>query len=410
MKLNEGFLARMRDATALLQSQGPAAATQAIQEALRGLTPSSSHASEPTGAPTGAQAAPSGDAFRPTGPAAGAAKGGSRWKSTQDTQPITDVYVDEALEAGGAAGEARTASAAEGATTSARTGTGRFIQASFSSPAGKRDYKVYIPGAYAGQALPLVVMLHGCKQDPDDFANGTGMNLLAEQNGFFVVYPAQAQRANGSNCWNWFQVQDQQRDRGEPSIIADITRQVIGEYGLDATRCYVAGLWAGGAMAAVLGRAYPDLYAAVGVHSGLAVGAAHDVMSAFNAMRQGAASGVARKDGIPVIVFHGDRDTTVHPMNGKQVIEQYSGAGTSIAAQGGVIEHKGRTPQGRSYTTSLHHDSDGTVIAEFWDLHGAGHAWSGGSSKGSYTDPTGPDASREMLRFFQAHPLAGDRK
>jgi poly(hydroxyalkanoate) depolymerase family esterase len=402
MKLNEGFLARMRDATALLQSQGPAAATQAIQEALRGLAPQSNHAGEPTGAHS--------DASTPTGPAAhAAAKGAGRWKSTQDTQPITDVYVDDALEAGGAAGKARTAAPAADATAGTRTGTGRFIQASFSSPAGKRDYKVYIPSAYAGQALPLVVMLHGCKQEPDDFAMGTGMNLLAEQNDFFVVYPAQAQRANGSNCWNWFQVQDQQRDRGEPSIIADITRQVIGQYKLDATRCYVAGLSAGGAMAAILGQAYPDLYAAVGVHSGLAAGAAHDVMSAFNAMRQGAA-GVTRRERIPIIVFHGDRDTTVHPLNGKQVIEQYSGAGGSTAAQGSVIEHKGMTPQGCTYTTSIHQDGHGKVVAEFWGLHGAGHAWSGGSSKGSYTDPAGPDASREMLRFFLEHPLAGDSR
>ena len=402
MKLDEGFLARMREATALLQSQGPAAATQAIQEALHGAASRSSHASQPAGAQAGQSgASASADS------AARKATGASRWKSTQDTQPITDVYVDNALEAGDADAERTSPVAASGA----KAGTGRFIQASFSSPAGRRDYKIYIPGAYTGQALPLVVMLHGCKQDPDDFAVGTGMNLLAEQNDCFVVYPAQAQRANGSNCWNWFQAQDQQRDRGEPSIIAGITRQVVGQYGLDATRCYVAGLSAGGAMAAIMGQAYPDLYAAVGVHSGLPVGAAHDVMSAFNAMRQGAAPGARHKDGIPIIVFHGDRDTTVHPQNGKQVIEQYSGAGAGTASvSGGVIEHKGRTPQGRAYTTSIYRDSDGRVIAEFWDLHGAGHAWSGGSSKGSYTDPAGPDASREMLRFFLDHPLAGERR
>lgn len=404
MKLDEGFLARMRDATALLQSRGPAAATQAIQEALRGLAPQSNR--------TGEQAARPSDSSAPTGSAArSATTAGSQWKSTQDTQPITDVYVDEVLEAGDAASAARTAPPVADATTSTtRTGTARFVQASLSNPAGRRDYKVYIPSAYTGQALPLVVMLHGCKQDPDDFASGTSMNQLAEQNDCFVVYPAQAQHANGSNCWNWFQVQDQQRDRGEPSIIADITRQVISEYGLDATRCYVAGLSAGGAMAAILGQAYPDLYAAVGVHSGLPVGAAHDVMSAFNAMRQGASSGVTRKEGIPIIVFHGDRDATVHPLNGKKVIEQYRGAGGSMASRGGIIEQKGRTSQGRSYTTTLYHDSNGKVIAEFWDLHGAGHAWSGGSSKGSYTDPAGPDASREMLRFFQAHPRAGERQ
>lgn len=407
MKLDEGFLARMREATALLQSQGPAAATQAIQEALRGVAPGFDRAGEPKDAHAASRGGPS---MPPGSSARGAAKGADRWRGAGDTQPITDVYVDGMLEAG-EVGSARTAQATGAAAAATGTGTGRFVQASFSSAAGRRDYKVYIPGAYTGQALPLVVMLHGCKQDPDDFAVGTGMNLLAEQNDCFVVYPAQAQRANGSNCWNWFQSQDQLRDRGEPSIIADITRQVVGQYGLDATRCYVAGLSAGGAMAAIMGQAYPDLYAAVGVHSGLPAGAAQDVMSAFNAMRQGATSGAGRKGGVPIIVFHGDRDTTVHPQNGKQVIEQYSGAATDRASpQDDVIEQKGRTPQGRAYTTSIYRDSGGRVIAEFWDLHGAGHAWSGGSSKGSYTDPAGPDASSEMLRFFLDHPLAGKRQ
>nr|MBF0683931.1 PHB depolymerase family esterase [Pseudomonas sp.] len=404
MKLNEDFLARMRDATALLQSQGPVAATQAIQEALRGLGSASGDAAEPTTA----NATQHSD---PVAPRDQAAPRVGRWMRGWDKQPITDVYVHDMLD-GGAAGQSHPTAPEQDTKATRKAGTGRFVRASLSNRAGKRDYKVYIPSAYTGQALPVVVMLHGCKQNPDDFAHGTGMNLLAEENNCFVVYPAQAKRANGSNCWNWFEQRDQQRDQGEPSIIADITRKVISQYGLDATRCYVAGLSAGGAMAAIMATRYPDLYAAVGVHSGLPVGAAHDVASAFVAMHQGAADGLPQKQGVPTIVFHGDRDTTVHPRNGQQVLAQLSGGGasTGMQAQASIIEQQGRTPQGRAYTTTIHNASDNTVVAEHWTVHGAGHAWSGGSAKGSYTDPSGPDASREMLRFFQAHTLAGGER
>ena len=205
---------------------------------------------------------------------------------------------------------------------------GTVLAASCTNHAGTRAYKVYVPSTYNGQALPLIVMLHGCKQNPDDFAAGTGMNAIAEQNDCFVVYPAQAHAANGSNCWNWFKAEDQQRDRGEPSIIADITRDVIREYHIDPSRVYVAGLSAGGAMAAIMGATYPELYAAIGIHSGLPVGAAHDLPSAFAAMKNGGATKEprnAREAPIPVIVFHGDRDTTVHPRNGEQALAQCIG-------------------------------------------------------------------------------------
>jgi poly(hydroxyalkanoate) depolymerase family esterase len=275
---------------------------------------------------------------------------------------------------------------------------GQFISASYGNEAGTRPYKLYIPTRYASEPLPLIVMLHGCTQTADDFAAGTRMNALAEERGWFVLYPAQTPRANRSRCWNWFKHAHQRRGKGEPAILAGMTRECMSRYAIDPRRVYVAGLSAGGAMAAVLGATYPELYAAVGVHSGLAVGCAHDVQSAFAAMRGTPGRGAARKRAcasVPVIVFHGDRDTTVHPRNGEQLIlEAVDPAATSSVEEGQV-------PGGHAYTRTVHRDSSGRAVLEHWLVHGAGHAWSGGSPSGSYTDPKGPDAACAMLRFFQ---------
>lgn len=273
---------------------------------------------------------------------------------------------------------------------------GRFIDGSFTNDAGTRSYKIYIPSSYdSARQVPLLVMLHGCTQDPDDFASGTQMNALAEESGNIVVYPAQSQQANPSRCWNWFKAMDQQREMGEPSIIAGITRRVCDEFAVDRKRIYVAGLSAGGAMAAIMGNLYPDLYAAVGVHSGLPFAAAHDLPSALAAMH--GSFGKTRPAGstLPVIVFHGDRDTTVHPANGDALMAQRAGM-----PHDAIIIEPGRVPDGHAYTRTVH-QRDGVPAAEQWLIHGAGHAWSGGSAQGSYTDGKGPDASREMLRFFR---------
>jgi poly(hydroxyalkanoate) depolymerase family esterase len=271
----------------------------------------------------------------------------------------------------------------------------RFEERVFANEAGSRRYKLYIPSRYSGEPLPLVVMLHGCKQSPDDFAAGTRMNELAEERGFLVAYPEQPSSANPSKCWNWFSPADQLPDKGEPSLIAGITRQIMGDFTVDPSRVYVAGLSAGGSAAAIMGSAYPDLYAAICVHSGLACGSAKDMPSAFAAMRQGGPLREGRKHPLPTIVFHGDRDHTVSPVNGDQVIAQ-SKAGAELQ----LTTNHGRSSGGISYTRTVQADASGRPILEQWVLHGAGHAWSGGSPAGSYTDPEGPDASREMLRFF----------
>ena len=286
----------------------------------------------------------------------------------------------------------------------------RFDERSYANAAGSRAYKLYVPSGYDGQPLPLVVMLHGCTQSPDDFAAGTRMNDLAEEQTFLVAYPAQAQSANASRCWNWFNTGDQQRDHGEPSLIAGITRAIMRDVAVEPGRVYIAGLSAGGAAAAIMGATYPDLYAAIGVHSGLACGAASDIPSAFAAMRQGRASPTERSHrhgrcagAVPTIVFHGDRDMIVNPVNGDQVIAQ-----SKAAADLRTTVTRGEAPGGISYTRIVQADEGGRPMLEQWVLHGAGHAWSGGSPAGSYTEPRGPDASREMMRFFLQCPRAAE--
>jgi poly(hydroxyalkanoate) depolymerase family esterase len=275
----------------------------------------------------------------------------------------------------------------------------RFESHRYQGPDGSRDYRLFVPGGHDGRPLPLLVMLHGCTQTPEDFAIGTGMNALAQAHGLLVAWPEQPTSANASRCWNWFNGGDQARGSGEPALLAGLTRAILAEGRTDPARVYVAGLSAGGAAAAILGAAYPDLYAAVAVHSGLACGSARDLPSALTAMRQGGA-GHRGQAPVPTIVLHGDGDRTVHPANAGHVLSQ-AGAGSELTAR----TERGSSDGGVAWTRTVHTDVAGRELLEDWRLHGIGHAWSGGSADGSHTAPTGPDASAVIVRFLLQHAI-----
>ncbi|TXM94076.1 PHB depolymerase family esterase [Methylobacterium sp. WL116] len=279
----------------------------------------------------------------------------------------------------------------------------RALARRFGNVAGSRAYDLFVPPRRSSGPLPLVVMLHGCSQSSRDFAIGTRMDGLAEEQGFLVAYPDQPRSANMAKSWNWFRQGDQRRGLGEPSILAGLTRQVMDDFDVDPTRVYVAGLSSGGAAAAVMAMTYPDLYAAVGIHSGLACGSAESTSAALMAMRRGALFRPCQAtQPVPTIVFHGDRDRTVSPVNGDQVIAQVKpDADVSIATD------QGHSEGGMAYTRTILTELHSAWSSEQWVLHGGGHAWAGGHPSGSHTDPNGPDASREMLRFFLSHAMDG---
>jgi poly(hydroxyalkanoate) depolymerase family esterase len=309
---------------------------------------------------------------------------------------LIDLLPDQGVWRAGASPEPRREATPSGVdSVDARA---RFEEQVYRGSEGSMSYRLYRP-AQATAGMPLVVMLHGCTQSPEDFARGTGMNRLADEFGFLVAYPQQSQSANLQKCWNWFKPGDQQRDRGEPALLAGITRDVMATHDVDPSRVYVAGLSAGGAAAAIMAAEYPDIYAAVGIHSGLACGVARDLPSALAAMKRGGAAGTTRAKGrfVPVITFHGDRDATVHEVNSREIIAAAS------AAAGVPLDiriQEGRSKSGRPFTQRSSVGPEGTVLIEQWTIGGSGHAWSGGDPAGSYTDPSGPEASREMVRFF----------
>jgi len=291
---------------------------------------------------------------------------------------------------------------------------GRFDAYSYTNAAGTRGYRLYVPAGYTGDPVPLVVMLHGGTQDAVTFAAATGMNDLAERDTFLVAYPEQPRSANPGQYWNWFSPGHQRRDAGEPSLIAGITGQVMDDYAVDASRVYVAGFSAGGAMAAVMAAAYPDLYAAAGVHSGLAYAAADNLRSAYAAMKHGPKPrSRPPAPTLPLIVFHGDRDAIVAPDNAADLIDDALAGSTDLhlgttdlplGRPPTGVTSRGQVPGGHAYTRICYASPGGGILAERWSIHQSGHSWSGGVPHESYTDPRGPDASKEFVRFFNEHP------
>ena len=288
------------------------------------------------------------------------------------------------------------------------TSESRFLTNSYSNHAGRRSYRLYAPRAAQNGLRPLIVMLHGCTQSAQDFVSGTRMPDIAGEQGCYVAYPEQSPDANRHGCWNWFKKINQSSGEGEPSIIAGITQQIIQDFPIDPARVYIAGLSAGGAMAVATAYLYPDMFAAVGSHSGLPFGLARNLPAALAVMNTGMFSrhfdgaDNSMRPAIPIIVVHGDQDRTVNPANGEQLIEQfvYRNGLVSGAEKTDASSRLGTAPGGRSFSVTTYMSQVGQRVGEYWQIHGLGHAWSGGSAAGTYTDPLGPDASREMLRFF----------
>jgi len=291
---------------------------------------------------------------------------------------------------------------------------GTFINFSY----GGRNNKLWVPGSPKNPA-PLYVMLHGCTQNPDDFARGTTMNDVAEARGAYVLYPEQPSSVNTNKCWNWFQPSDQSRGSGEPKLISDMTKEVQNKYNIDKARTYVAGLSAGAAMSVIMGATYPDVYSAIGVGAGLEYKAANSVTSAYTAMSSGgpdpttqgrAANDAAKNIGgtIGVYVVHGTSDYTVYPVNGDQVTKQWITTlnlrGTTISTTPTESQQK-QVPGGYSYIENTYVDTrTGNAMVKYIIVDKMGHAWSGGSNQGSFADPKGPNASILMADFFSNFP------
>jgi poly(hydroxyalkanoate) depolymerase family esterase len=409
--MNNDFVAEILRATGSLRSGDPAGATDIIQAALAagGLSsPATFPASRYPGTAKAEREAEAGAFIEGTlveDDAAGSTSGAARLKCRRGGRlhrPLGEVLrtlnegrkglgFDGKLPGLKLPGRAPDLPLPEGA---------EFRDLTHACAAGVRRYRLYVPASARDGLQGLVVMLHGCTQNPEDFAAGTGMNAMADEHRLLVAYPAQTGGDNSMSCWNWFRPGDQMRGAGEPAIIAGLTESVRDEFGIARGRVFVAGLSAGGAMAAIMVETYPDLYAAAGVHSGLAYGSANDVMSAFSAMKGQAAiqrhPARAVDEAAPrVIVFHGSADATVHPSNADRIIAGQRKAPARMERS----EYPG-VGAGRGYTRTVARSADGATAYEVWIVDGAPHAWSGGAPSGSYTDPHGPSASEEMVRFF----------
>jgi poly(hydroxyalkanoate) depolymerase family esterase len=304
---------------------------------------------------------------------------------------------------------------------------GDWVSGSASNSSGSRNFKLWVPSGYdKRKSSPLVMMLHGCMQKPEDLATISGMNDVADKNNFLVVYPEQPADANPLKCWNWFDPRHQARDSGEPALLAAIVKQVQASNRIDADRIFVVGISAGAAMAVVMGVTYPDLFDGIGVCAGLEFKAATSAETGLAAMKQGGPDPKQQgliafksitenlrgksKRHLPVIVFQGDADPYVNPLNADQLIAQWAETNDYLddARNNGSIKSQpsstteGSVPGGHQFAKSSYNDRAGRLLMEKWIVKGLGHAWSGSPAASAFGDPKGPNASQEMWRFFVA--------
>jgi len=288
---------------------------------------------------------------------------------------------------------------------------------SLTTPYGTIEFKVYVPSSYSGESVPLVVMLHGCSQNADMIAEGTMWNELAEREGFIVLYPQQSTLRNVQGCWNWFFDANQHRGMGEPFLIAEATRYVMQRYNIDRSRVYICGMSAGGAMAIITAICYPDIFAAVGSHSGLEYDAADSIDSAYDAMENGGPDpeitaeeaymeilkAGAQRNELPAVIFHGSDDEAVKIINGDQTVEQFVILNEALGRIMESTESEGF--EGKPYRL-VQYTREGENLVEYWIIEGLGHAWSGGClDGGEFNDPEAPDATLHMWEFFSQHSL-----
>lgn len=420
----------MSEVQRLTRSGDPASATALIQSVLSrtGAFDAISGAPHPRQAPH----------QRP--PTATSSVDNLRVLNPEVCMPDKAVQVEEEAQASNDAEASpvpRQAQATHAGTDAKSLPQGEFLDGLYPGVERPLHYKLFKPACKNVESAPLLVMLHGCTQDAQDFATGTAMNAIAQEAGLYVLYPTQAASSNMNRCWNWFEPSHQTRDQGEPALLSGLTRQIIKDYHIDTDRVFIAGLSAGGAMALVMAEEYPELFAAVGVHSGLPTGVASSMPDALSAMRSPSSSGASslnlsglshglsselpfrgfspldgqatpktRRHGspVPTIVFHGDRDHTVSPANADRIVGDWLARNTDDRAndQWESTSESVRLPSGYGYTVTRYGRGNETrqIGCEHWSLERAGHRWSGGNSAGSHTDAQGPDASAEMVRFF----------
>jgi poly(hydroxyalkanoate) depolymerase family esterase len=298
-----------------------------------------------------------------------------------------------------------------------RPGKGASFSGSYTSSAGTRAYRGYVPSSYKpGTPVPLVVVLHGCTQSADVIRQLSRFDQLAEAKHFITVFPEQPSSANSQSCWNFFQDAHTHRGSGEPALIAGITDWVQQHYAIDPKRIYVAGLSAGAAMASVMGATYPDKYAAIGVGSGCEYAATAACAGYKSADPTTAAQAAFQAMGsyarpMPVIAFQGDKDTTVPPVNADQLVQQWqltaalASGDHAPAPRSPSSTESGQVPGGRAYTVRHYDDAQGHQLIEYWTVHGMAHAWSGGCGCEKYADPQGPDETAAMFAFFKSHAM-----